>query len=398
MTNSTDAYNLRGRVAVAGVGETTYYKRGQSPDPEFKLVLKAILNACNDAGISPREIDGFCSYSNDRNTPARLANALGLDELRYSNMQWGGGGGGAAGAVQNAAGAICAGSASVVVAYRGLAQGQFGRFGQGGRRKAMTGEFAYTLPYGLMSPAQMYAMRSTRVMHEHSIDRSTLRAIALACYHHAQNNPRAVMHGRPLDAETYDNSRWITEPFRLYDCCLENDGAAAMIVTSTPRAKELSDTPVVVLGAQQSGGHRSGAWVHNQTDYATSSFKPAAKHMYDQAGVTPGDVDVVQSYENFTGGVLMSLIEHGLCTYENANEVLTFDNLRADGGGLPLNTSGGNLAECYMHGLGLQIEAVRQVRGDSSNQIDDVKVSLANAGPMVEIASTAIYGTEEAAQ
>ena len=392
----SDTYNLRGNVAIAGVGETTYYKRGQSPDPEFKLVLKAILNACDDAGISPREIDGFCSYSNDRNTPARLANALGLDELRYSNMQWGGGGGGAAGAVQNASGAVYSGSASVVVAYRGLAQGQFGRFGQGGRGKAVAGEFAYTLPYGMMSPAQMYAMRTTRVMYEHGIDRSTLRAIALACYHHAQNNPRAVMHGRPLDADTYDNARWITEPFRLYDCCLENDGAAAMIITSTPRAKELSDRPVLVLGAQQSGGHRSGAWVHNQTDYATSSFKPAAKHMYDKAGVSPQDVDVVQSYENFTGGVLMSLIEHGLCTYENANEVLTFDNLRADGGGLPLNTSGGNLAECYMHGLGLQIEAVRQVRGDSSNQIADVNVSLANAGPMVEIASTAIYGSEEA--
>ncbi len=396
MSTDTDAYNLRGRVAIAGVGETTYYKRGQSPDPEFKLVLRAILNACEDAGISPREIDGFCSYSNDRNTPARLANALGLSELRYSNMQWGGGGGGAAAAVQNAAGAVNAGSASVVVAYRGLAQGQFGRFGQGGRRPAINGEFAYTLPYGMMSPAQMYAMRTTRVMHEHGIDRSTLRSIALACYHHAQNNPRAVMYGRPLDAETYDSARWITEPFRLYDCCLENDGAAAMIITTTPRAKELSDRPVLGLGAQQSGGHRSGAWVHNQTDYATSSFKPAAKHLYDQAGVSPADVDVVQSYENFTGGVLMSLIEHGLCTYENANEVLTFDNLRADGGTLPLNTSGGNLAECYMHGLGLQIEAVRQVRGDSSNQVEGVDVSLANAGPMVEIASTAIYGSEEA--
>ena len=105
---------------------------------------------------------------------------------------------------------------------------------------------------------------------------------------------------------------------------------------------------------------------------------------------------MVQSYENFTGAVVMSLIEHGLCTYENANEVLTFENLRADGGSIPLNTSGGNLAECYMHGLGMQIEAVRQVRGDSTNQVPDVKVSLSNAGPMVEIASTAIYGTAEA--
>lgn len=386
---------LRGRTAVAGVGETTYYKRGQSPDPEFVLVVKAILAACEDAGINPREIDGFCSYSNDRNTPARLANALGLEELRYSNMQWGGGGGGAAAVVQNAASAVHAGSANVVVAYRGLAQGQFGRFGQGGRRPAVRGEFAYTLPYGVMSPAQMYAMRTTRLMWEHGIDRSTMRAVALAAYHHAQNNPRAVMYGRPLDAETYDSSRWITEPFRLYDCCLENDGGAAMIVTSAERAADLSDTPVLVLAAQQSGGHRSGAWVHNPTDYATSSFKLGAQHLYEQAGVTPDDVDVVQSYENFTGAVVMSLIEHGLCTYENANEVLTFENLRADGGSIPLNTSGGNLAECYMHGLGMQIEAVRQVRGDSTNQVPNVNVSLSNAGPMVEIASTAIYGTAE---
>ena len=94
----SDTYNLRGKVAIAGVGETTYYKHGQSPDPEFKLVLKAILAACHDAGISPKEIDGFCSYSDDRNDPPRLANALGIPELRYSNMQWTSGGGGAAAA------------------------------------------------------------------------------------------------------------------------------------------------------------------------------------------------------------------------------------------------------------------------------------------------------------
>ena len=384
---------MRGRAAVAGIGETAYYKRGQAPDAEFKLALDAIKTACADAGIDAKDVDGFASYSNDRSDPSHLAAALGCKELRFANMQWGGGGGGGSGAVANAAAAIHAGLADTVVVFRALAQGQFGRFGQGPRRNTIAGDMAYSVPYGLMSPAQMFAMKVVRFMHDHGVEQSALRAISLACYEHAQANPRAVMYGRPLDEKTYDESRWIVEPFHLYDCCMENDGAAAMIIMSTPRAKELRDSPVLVLGAQMSGGHRSGAWVHNQTDYATSSFKPAAKHMYDQAGVTPADVDVVQSYENFTGGVLMSLIEHGLCDYSDANEVLTF---RADGGGLPLNTSGGNLAECYMHGLGLQIEAVRQVRGDSSNQVDDVKVSLANAGPMVEIASTAIYGSEEA--
>lgn len=94
---------------------------------------------------------------------------------------------------------------------------------------------------------------------------------------------------------------------------------------------------------------------------------------------------MVQAYENFTGGVVMALIEHGFCTYESANEVLTFDNLVAPGGRLPLNTSGGNLAECYMHGFGLQIEAVRQLRGTSTNQVPGARVPVAAAGPMVPV-------------
>ncbi len=388
-------HSLRGRVAVVGVGETTYYKRGQSPDPEFVLVLRAILAACADAGIDPSTIDGFCSYSNDRNTPARLSAALGCDVIRYSNMQWGGGGGGAAAAVQNASAAVLSGSADCVVAYRGLAQGQFGRFGQGARSSTISGAAALTAPYGVMSPAQTYAMRTTRLFHDHGISPDTLKAVSLAAYHHAQNNPRAVMYGRPLTPEAYDASRWITEPFHLYDVCLENDGAAAVIVMSAERARDLTDRPVYVLGAQQGGPRRSGVAGHNQPDYVTSSLKPVIPRLYQQAGVTPADVDVVQSYENFTGAVVMSLIESGFCTYESANEVLTFDNLIAPSGKLPLNTSGGNLAECYMHGLGLVIEAVRQVRGTSTNQVPGAKVSFVNAGPMVEVVSAAIFGSAE---
>jgi hypothetical protein len=94
---------LRGTAVVAGIGETPYYKHGQSPDSEFKLALQAILAAAKDAGIDPKDIDGFASYSNDRNDPSRLAAALGTKELRFSNMQWGGGGGGVAAAVGNAA-------------------------------------------------------------------------------------------------------------------------------------------------------------------------------------------------------------------------------------------------------------------------------------------------------
>jgi len=380
-------------VAIAGVGETTYYKHGQAPESETVLALRAILRACDDAGLAPREIDGFASYSNDRNDPSRLAAALGLPELRFSNMQWGGGGGGGSAAVGNAAAAIAAGYAECVVVFRALAQGQFQRFGAAPPAATVSGEAALTFPYGVISPAQRFAMRVMRFMHDHDIRPEAQRAIALASYHHAQANPRAVMHGRPLTTEAYDTSRWIVEPFRLFDCCLENDGAAALVLVSAERARDLRHAPAYVLGVAQGSEYRNAARGHNAPTYASASFTTVAPRLYAMAGVAPKDVAVVQSYENFTGGVLMSLIEHEFFTAADANEFLTLENLIAPGGRLPLNTSGGNLAECYMHGLELQIEAVRQLRGESPNQVPGARVGMVISGPMVTPVSSLIFGS-----
>ena len=387
------ARTIRGRVAIVGVGETAYYKHGQAPEPEVKLALQAILAACADAGIDPRAIDGFASYSNDRNDPSRLAAALGIPELRFSNMQWGGGGGGGSAAVGNAAAAIAAGYADCVVVFRALAQGQFQRFGAAPPAATASGEAALTFPYGLISPAQRFAMRVMRFMRDHGIGPGAQRAIALASYHHAQNNPRAVMHGRPLTPDAYDQSRWIVEPFRLFDCCMENDGAAALILVSAERARDMRQRPTYLLGVAQGSEYRNAARGHNAPTYASSSFTTVAPHLYAMAGVTAKDVSVVQSYENFTGGVLMSLVEHDFFTADDANEFLTLDNLIAPNGRLPLNTSGGNLAECYMHGLELQIEAVRQLRGQSSNPVPGAHVAMVISGPMVTPVSSMLIGT-----
>jgi acetyl-CoA acetyltransferase len=386
--------SLRGQVAVVGVGETHYYKRGEAPDAEFKLALTAILAACKDAGIDPRDVDGFASYSNDRSDPSHLAAALGCRELRFANMQWGGGGGGGSGAIANAAAAIRSGLAENVIVFRALAQGQFGRFGQGPRSNTISGDGAFTVPYGLMSPAQMFAMKVVRFMHQHGVEQSALRAISLASYHHAQHNPRAVMYGRPLDEAKYDDSRWIVEPFHLFDCCLENDGAAAMVLTSADRARNVSDHPVYLLGAVAGSHFRAGASVHNTPDYASSAFKTLVPRLYEMAGVAPKDVDVLQSYENFTGGVLMSIVEHGFCEPDECNEYFVPSRFQAPNGDLPLNTSGGNLAECYMHGLGLNIEAVRQIRGESCNQVRDPNVAMVISGPMVTPVSCCLFGSE----
>lgn len=385
---------LRGKVAVAGVGETTYYKHGQATDSEFKLALMAILRAAEDAGIDPREIDGFASYSNDRNDPSRLSAALGIRELRFANMQWGGGGGGGAAAVGNAAAAVATGMADCVVVFRALAQGQFARFGQGPRARTIDGDMAFQAPYGLMSPGQRYAMKVMRFMHDHGVKQEALRAIAMASYHHAQSNPRAVMYGRPLTETDYDNSRWIVEPFHLFDCCMENDGAAALILVPAERAKDLPQKPTYLLGAVTGSDYRCAAPSHNAPNYASSSFSSVAPHLYEMAQVAPGDVDVLQCYENFTGGVMMSMVEHGFFRPEEANDFLKPENLYAPTGRLPLNTSGGNLAECYMHGLELQVEGVRQIRGASTSQVPDVDVSMVVAGPMVTPVSSLIFGSE----
>ncbi len=386
---------LRGQTAIVGIGETTYYRHGQSPDAEFKLALQAVLAACKDAGIDPHDIDGFASYGNDRSEAGRLAAALGIKELRFSNMFWGGGGGGVCGAVGNAAAAVATGMADCVVAFRSLAQGQFARYGRGTGAPLVAGDDQFIIPYGVMSPAQRFAMKVTRFMHDHGIRQEALRAISLACYHHAQNNPNAVMRGRPLDAAKYDDSRWIIEPFfHLYDCCMENDGAAAVIVVPADRARDFPHKPAWVMACAQGCDHRSAAPVHNMPNYPSSHFRQLGPRLYDMAKLTPADMGIVQCYENFTGGVLMSLVEHGLVRAEDANEFLVPENLLAPGGKMPLNTSGGNLAECYMHGLELVNEAVRQIRGTAINQVKRNDAAIIIGGPMVTPVSSLILGSE----
>ncbi len=388
------AHPLRGRVAIAGIGESGYYKRGAAPEAEFALALRAILAACEDAGLDPRRIDGFASYGNDRNDAARLATALGLPRLRSATMQWGGGGGGCCAAVANAAAAIHAGLAECVVVFRALAQGGAqGRFGQGSST-AGAPEMAYMTPYGVLSPAHKFALRIRRFMHEHGVRPEALRAIALACYRHAQANPRALMHGKPLDVEKYEAARWIVEPLRLYDCCMENDGAAALVLVAADRARDLRQPPAYLLGAGMGAEYRAAALPHNMPGHGGAGLRGVAADAYAMAGLGASEVDVVQVYDNFSGAVAMALADCGFFAPEEANAFLTLENLSAPTGRLPLNTSGGNIAECYMHGLELLTEAVRQLRGSSTSQVPSCEVAMVVGAPMVVPTSALVLGTE----
>jgi acetyl-CoA acetyltransferase len=262
--------------------------------------------------------------------PVRLAAALGLPELRFCNLAWDGGGGGGAAALGNAAAAVASGIANCVVVYRSITSGAFRRGAGLAGNPTISGDRVTWYPHGMISPAQMFAMKVNRFMQDHGIGSAALRAIAMASYHHAQMNPRAVMYGKPLTEDAYEASRLIVEPFhRLFDCCMENDGASALIVVPAEWALNLRQKPVYVLAAAQGTGYREAARSHNAPLYASAGFTSLAPRLYETAGVKPTDIDTVQIYENFTGGVLMALVEHGFFKAEEANEFLTLENLVA---------------------------------------------------------------------
>ncbi len=385
---------MHGNSVVAGVGESTFYARGQSPDTEFQLGCTAIRKAVDDAGLALGEIDGIVSYMDSRNDPLRLAAALGLRELRWSATTWAGGGNNVAGAVQLADAAVVAGYANHVVVFRAIAQGQFGRFGQAaGLGSRAEGELAWRAPYGFLSPAHDCALHTKRFMHEYGISQEALCDVALACYANAQRNPRALRYGKPLTRERYHASPWIVEPFHLYDCCPENDGAAAIVVTRPERARDLRHRPVPILAAAQGLGPSSGLASFQGRWFPGMFYQHVGRTLWERAGVRAKDIDVLQLYENFTGPVLMTLCEMGFCAPEEVEAFVADGALEGPAARLPFNTSGGNIGEAYIHGFELVNEAIRQVRGDSTCQVPEVGLSLVVSGPGYAPGSAVLFGS-----
>jgi acetyl-CoA acetyltransferase len=385
---------MHGQAVVVGVGESTYYKHGGSPDTEFQLACTAIKNAAADAGLQLSQLDGLISYMDNRNSPLRLADALGFGELRWSVTPWAGGGNNSSATMHLADAAVSGGYADYVVAFRALAQGQFQRLGSGaGLMSGAAPEgLTWGLPYGLMTPAQECALQTNRWMHDHGVSQEALAAVSLACYANAQRNPRAVRHGRPLTREAYHESRWIVEPFHLYDCCMENDGAAALIITTPERAKDLPGKAVPILATAQGKGPEIGIHSFQQRWFPNMYYENVGRMIWDRAGVKPTDVDVLQLYENFTGPVVMALCEMGYCKPEEVDAFVADGALEGPDARLPFNTSGGNIAEAYIHGLEMVIEAVRQSRGESTCQAKKVDLSLAVGGPGYAPGSAVLFG------
>jgi acetyl-CoA acetyltransferase len=388
----------RRRACLVGIGQTRYAKWGGISDTsEYRLAVEAIVAAVADAGLSMDEVDGLASFADDRNDATFAAADLGLAELRYASMSWLPGGGGSCAAVANAAMAIETGAAEVVVVYRSLCQGQFHRFGQGpggrpsrgparvpGVRKAKTlleAHLAFTMPFGMFSPPIAYAMVLQRHMHLFGTTAQQMGAVAVTMRAHAQRNPCAVMGDRPMTMDDYLASRWVSEPFRLFDCCLENDGACAVVVTSHERARDLARTPIEIVGRAQGTpkgfGHGQYSNVGMPDDnYTSAGARTVADRLWADAGMGPADIDVAQIYDHFSGLVLLSLEDFGFCGRGEGGPFAASGALAWPDGALVTNTHGGSLSEAYIHGLNHVVEGVRQLRGDSTSPVEGAETCL----------------------
>jgi len=399
----------RREAAIVGIGQTRYGKA--LPGTAWDLAMEAVLAACADAGLDVAEVDGMCRFTApfEPVSEAMLVRGLGIPELSFF-AQAPHGGEALGAVVMQAAAAVSAGLASVVVVYRALSQSAGGRFGRadgrgpGGaqeargtpdagpaRDSAADGDIvvpeqdnlSFAWPYGLMSPGQLFALWARRYAAVHGLtDEDLTRAlgtIAITQRDYAHRNPDAMMRDRPLDWDIYRAARMISEPLRLFDLCLENDGACAFVVTAAGRARALREDPVWILSATQTlSPYREPMGIYAGGELLELFPPAAAARLFERAGVRQADIDVAEFYDATSYMPLRSLESYGFVPGGQAWRYVT-EQGTGHGSPLPVNTHGGHLSEAYLHGMNGILEAVRQLRGTACNQVPGAEVALVGA-------------------
>lgn len=380
---------INDRYAIVGLGESERSRNsGTTP---LHMALDAARSALNDAGLNAQDIDGFMSYNeNDSCTSHQLATYLGVRPKYVKDIH--GGGSSTEMLIGDAVGLIEAGILNTVLIFRSMNGSSGQRVGRGYDPDMLqTGlpEGSYIIPYGSASPSQWFGMFATRHMHETGITKEHLGHVCLSFYEHAQRNPKAFLHGKPLTMEKYLDTPDISYPFNIHDSCVELDEANAIIVTSAERAKDCKSKPVYIMGmsARQCHPH-----AHYWSDLTQVASDYVAAELYDSAGVKPEDIQVASIYDCFSWVVLRQLEAYGLAPRGEVGDFVSAGNLRL-GGKLPTNTAGGMLSEGYTHGMNNVLEIVRQMRHEykgTDRQVEDCEIGICTGWSGPDIAGAMI--------
>jgi acetyl-CoA acetyltransferase len=376
-------HSYAGNTAIVGIGATEFSKN--SGRSELQLAIEACTAACEDAGLPTSRVDGLVTYTMETNPENEIMRGLGIEELRhFSRIHFGGGA--PCGTVELAAMAVNEGVADYVLCYRAFNERSGRRFGSGvhDRPAGLTAEeaqFAWTSPYGLLTPASWVAMFATRIMHEYGVTSEDFGLVAVADRKHAATNPKAHFYGQPITLEDHQASRWIVEPLHLLDCCQETDGGQAMLVTTVERARDLKQPAAIVEAAAQGMAddqHMMRSFFRDSI-VGLPEMGTCARQIWETSGLGPDDVKTAVLYDHFTPFVLAQLEEFGFCGPGEAKDFIADGGIEI-GGRLPVNTHGGQLGEAYLHGMNGIAEGVRQVRGTSVNQVDGAEHVLVTGG------------------
>ena len=364
---------------IVGIGETDYsYESGRS---ELQLAAEASLAALRDAGMPLARVDGLVTYTMDSNDELELQRCLGMPVLRWTGRSPFGGIGCTA-SVQIAAAAIAAGYAEAVIVYRALNGRSGRRYGTPEASKAVGsgGQLHYAM--GLDTGAKSYAAETQGYLRRHGVSSEDLGLYVVHTRALAATNPRAIHYGKPLSLAEHQASRWIVEPWlRRYDCCIENDGGAALLVTSLDTARTLGKPAIAILGAAQAHGMgRRIAYDVYRGDAEKSAEKAAlVAELTRQAKLAPHEADVALLYDAFSPSVFLELEQMGICAEGEAKHFIAAGEAGLTGR-MPVNPNGGLLGEAYMHGLNNVIEALRQLRGEAANQVHGAETALVTGG------------------
>lgn len=364
------ADSLNGKAAVTGIGETEY-SRGADKS-SIGLMLEASLKAIRDAGLTPNDIDGVIPYSLGP-VAEEVMTGLNLTDVRFS-AQTPMGGASPVAALQCATAVVAAGLCKNVLVVLGRRGSSDSRVAS---RLAVMPQFRqiseFENPVGAIAPAQLYAPMARRHMELYGTNEDQFAEVAIAMRNHALLNDNAIMK-KPLTVEDHHASRMISDPFRLFDCCLESDGGTAIIVSAVDRAKD-TRAPVTILGVAE-GHPDSPSTITQRPDLMALGLEKAAPRAFEMAGVKHADIDVAQIYDCFTYMVICELEDLGFCKKGEGGPFVEGGRIRL-GGDLPVNTHGGLLSQAHIAGLNHVYELVRQLRGEGGRaQVPDAEIGL----------------------